>query len=132
MTRMKFLAWSASVMVASAATARADVRGDGPSSLRMRPSGAARGIGAWWKRVAQAATDQPAPADPPAPDPAAPAGSAAPGAGADAAPAAAAGSAASDGAAASAGAAGASAAPAGAAGQAGQTPNLSDAELAKL
>ncbi|HSS01246.1 MAG TPA: hypothetical protein VLM79_29510, partial [Kofleriaceae bacterium] len=70
------------MIVASATTAGAEVRGDAPSSLRMRPQRgsaskpangstgtATGGIGSWWKRVAQAASDPPAP-DPAAPDPA--------------------------------------------------------------
>ncbi|HEY0992284.1 MAG TPA: TonB-dependent receptor plug domain-containing protein, partial [Kofleriaceae bacterium] len=88
------------------ATAGADVRGDAPSSLRMRaaPRAHAGWLPAWMKRVAQApdqpAPAQPAPADSPPAQPAAPA---------DAAPP-----------------------PAAPAPAVSQTPNLSDEELAKL
>jgi iron complex outermembrane recepter protein len=106
MTRLKFLAWSASVIAASVAPAGADVRGDAKSSLRMRPAQRPGGLPAWLKRVAQAA-DQPAPDQPaPAPDQPASDQPAEPAPQPDAAPAA----------------------PAGVS----QTPSLSDEELAKL
>src|SRR5688572_23943391 len=75
MSRMKLLAWSASVIAASVAPAGADVRGEPTSSLRMRPAPRTGVLPAWLKRVAQA-SDQPAPAQPapdqPAPDQPAP------------------------------------------------------------
>lgn len=76
MTRMKMLAWSVRMVLASVAPAAADSPATAPSSLRMRPRIERRWFAPHWhKRVAQASPDQPA-TDPPA-DGTAPAGPAA-------------------------------------------------------